>query len=206
LKEKDMACEEYSQMLYARLDGWMVGLGRLDRKDEILQQLCAPDFDLRQTLLKRFEAMLADSRCWADPGLSDLFDRRDEAEAHNQPIRDTWEAEKQQEAADYEAAELARAQEQEQAYRAAIAEAEQKLLRGEVVQGADIYGRSLLLQLFRENNISVPLRTQGWIRSSLVSIQRKGDDNATYYHRRGKDSSVIGKYIMELIHALEEKH
>jgi len=206
LKEKDMAREEYSQMLYSRLDGWMAGLDTLDRKDEVLRQLLSPDLNLRQTLLERFEAMLADPKRGADLGLADLFGRRNEAEAHNQPIREAWEADRRQKAANDEAAELSRKQEQDQEYREAIADAEQKLLRGEVVRAAEINDSSLLLLLFRENNIKVPLRTQGWICSSLASIQRKGEDNATYYHRRGKDSSVIGEYIMKLIHVLEDKH
>ena len=205
LKDTDMALGIYSQLLYIRLNGWMVGWGTLGRKDEIVEELSAPNFDPLQVLLDQHEREMADTQHWANPSLGDLFDCREEVEARNRPIREAWEAKRQRDMAEREAAELAREQEQEQSYRAAIAEAEQKLLRGEVIRETDINGSSLLLQLFRENNISVPLRTQGWIRSSLVSIQKKGEDDATYYHRRGQNSSVIGEYIMALIHALEEK-
>jgi len=204
LKDADKALGLYSQLLYIRLNGWMVGWGSLGRKDEIVEELSAPNFDPLQVLLDQHEKEMADTQHWANPSLGDLFGCREAVEARNKPIREAWEAKRQRDMAEREAAELAREQEQEQAYRTAIAEAEQKLLSGEVVQEADINGSSLLLQLFRENNINVPLRTQGWIRSSLVSIQRKGDDNATYYYRRS-DSSVIGEYIMKLIKVLEEK-
>ena len=205
LLQSDAAREAYEQSLYTPLNGWMVALERLSRKDIAYQQLSAPGFDLLQVLLKKFEAALADPQRWADPGLGDLFDRRAEADAHNQPIREAREEERRLDDAKREAANTARELQLEQAYWAAIAAAERKLIDGQVVAAADIDGRSLLLQLFRENNITLPLRTQGWVKSSLARIQRTGVNDSIYY-RRGRDSTVIGGYILQLIRVLDEKY
>jgi len=204
LLESNMACEPYDQMLYTKLNDWMVVLDSLSRKDAVYQKLSSPGFDLLQVLLDKLEAALANPQIWVDPGLGDLFNRRAEADAHNKPIREAREDEQRLEDAAREAAAAAHEQQLEQAYRTAISTAEQNLINGQVVTATDIDDRSLLLQLFRENNITLPLRTQGWVRSSLTRIQRKGDDNATYYHS-GANSSVIGEYIMQLIHVLEAK-
>ena len=205
LKETDLGREEYSKLLYVRLDGWMVGMGSMSHKDLVYQQLTAPEYDLRQTMLEKLDAMLADPNSWADLALAEFFSRTAEAEAHNAPIRAAREANRQRERAERERAAAEREQQQQEAYQTAITEAEQKLLRGEKVWNADINGQNLLLQLFRENNIGVPLRTQGWIVSSLACIQRVSGDDATYW-RRGSTSSVIETYILKLIHVLEEKY
>jgi len=204
-KESEMIRGIESQMLYARLNGWMVCLDKMTRKDITYQTLRSSGFDLHQMLLDNFEAMLADPQRWADFGLADLFDRRAEAETHNQPIRDAREAERQRDRAARDEAEAEREQRQQEAYQAAITEAQQKLVIGEVVQNIEIIGSSLVLQLFRENNVAVPLRTQGWIISSLVSIQWNGDDGLSYRYR-GSKSSAIYRLIEELVKVLEHKH
>jgi len=203
--QSDLAREVYEQTLYIQLNGWMVALDTLSRKDVVYEKLSAPGFDLLHVLLKKFEASLADPQLCADPGLGDLFDRRAEAEAHNKPIREAWEKNQQRESAEREAADAARELQLEQAYWAAITAAERKLIGGQVVTAADIDGKSLLLQLFRENNITLPLRTQGWVKSSLARIQRTGVNDSIYY-RRGRDSTVIGGYILQLIRVLDEKY
>lgn len=56
-------------------------------------------------------------------------------------------------------------------YTSAIREAEQNILAGKEVVNQDINGKSLIMQLFREHGISVPLKTQGWIINTLHSIR-----------------------------------
>jgi len=204
-KESEMSRGIESQMLYARLNGWMVCLDTMTRKDFTYQTLTSPGFDLHQTLLEKFEAMMADPQRWADFALADLFDRRSEAEAHNQLIREAREAERQQDRAARAEADAEQERLRQEAYRTAIAEAERNLLKGKIVLNADINGCSLVLQLFRENNVDVPLRTQGWIISSLVGVQWNGEDGLSYrYH--GSKSSAIYRLIEELMQVLENKN
>lgn len=108
---------------------------------------------------------------WADLGFANLLGRREEAEAHNAPI---W-AERQRQAklreAELEAQARQREQELQDRYTSAIREAEQNILAGKEVVNQDINGKSLIMQLFREHGISVPLKTQGWIINTLHSIR-----------------------------------
>lgn len=61
----------------------------------------------------------------------------------------------------------------EQEYAQAIQKAEKALLAGETVSNTQINGKSLVLQLFREHNIDLPLRTQGWVNHSLEFFSYK---------------------------------
>ena len=204
LKESQMKYELYSQLIYTKVDGWMAGLDYMNRKDDIFQTISAPDFDLREIMLKRFEAALAYPERWADIGLADFFDRRKEAEEHNQPIREAREAERQEEREARKADEAAKEQAQRESYQAAIAEAESKLISGDKVQNIEINGQSMILQLFRENGVDVPLRTQGWIKSSLIYIQCP--DSSISYSCYGPKSKVISDYITKLRDAVQEKN
>jgi len=203
LKESQMKYELYSQMVYTKVDGWMVGLNYMNRKDDIFQTISAPDFDLRKIMLERFEAALAYPERWVDIGIADFFDRRNEADAHNKLIHEARDAEWQLEKENRASEQAAKEQAQRESYQSAIAEAESKLISGNKVQNTEINGQSLILQLFRENSIDVPLRTQGWIKSSLTAVQYR--DDRAYYSCCGSKSSVICEYISKLRDAVQEK-
>ncbi|MFR8331471.1 MAG: hypothetical protein ACLU9S_03075 [Oscillospiraceae bacterium] len=63
------------------------------------------------------------------------------------------------------------AQERQARYDSAISEAEGNIMAGKEVINREINGKSLIMQLFREHEIPVPLKTQGWIINSLHSIR-----------------------------------
>jgi len=61
------------------------------------------------------------------------------------------------------------------------------------------------LQLFRENDIDLPLKTQGWVKSSLAAIYHDSDYGWNYRYY-GRESTVIEGYINKLAAAVEAKH
>ena len=57
-------------------------------------------------------------------------------------------------------------------------------MAGKEVINREINGKSLIMQLFREHEIPVPLKTQGWIINSLHSIRydpQIGEWNYRYF-------------------------
>ena len=148
---------------------------------------------------------LSNPDMWADVRFANFLGRREEADAHNQPIRETREAERQ---AEYESRnhreEENRLQEQRE-YSAAIFDAEQHVLQKRELVDDDLRGTSLILQLFRENGITLPLKTQGWVKSSLHSIYHD-DKYGWSYRYRGRESSVILDYVKQLVVKMDHKY
>ena len=72
---------------------------------------------------------------------------------------------------------------------------------------AEVRGTSLILQLFRENGVKLPLRTQGWVKSALHSMdynKARGCWNYRYF-RSHKDSTTFLEYFGFLEQAIQEK-
>jgi hypothetical protein len=63
----------------------------------------------------------------------------------------------------------------------------------------------LFLQLFRENGIELPLKTQGWVKTSLAEIYHS-EDYGWSYRYYGRESTVIEGYINKLVDSVEAKH
>ena len=97
-----------------------------------------------------------------------------------------------------------------------IIETENKILQGEKVVNTRIYIKnsnneeietSLILHLMKENNIEIPLKTQGWINKALYSIFTGEDGIYTYnYYNTSKNSTVFQKYLTELIEVIKIKN
>lgn len=92
-------------------------------------------------------------------------------------------------------------------YKRAIHNAEQAILNHRTVKETSVNGKSLMMQLFHENGIALPIRTQSWIRSSLTEICPSGDDGWTYhYGLYGKPSQTFCRYLDRLTEAIENKY
>jgi hypothetical protein len=64
------------------------------------------------------------------------------------------------------------------------------------------------MQLFREYEISVPLKTQGWIIKALHSIEfdEQRDRWSYRYFKDSRNSTVFSKYLILLVSAIQIKH
>ena len=97
----------------------------------------------------------------------------------------------------------------QKALEAQIADAEEcirtnKLLRNDLLNT----GSHLVLYLMKKHNISVPLKTQGWINNKLTSVVFSKDNTITVYFLKGKGckcSQSIYKYLGFLKAAVDKK-
>lgn len=194
-----------SPTLYTPCNGWMIGIGPLHQLERLIAFLSAPGFNLYDWLVEDYEKQLADPLRWADVGIAEFLERREEADRHNRPIREARDLEHKQYVEQREAKEKEREERARLEYESAIKEAEKAIIERRPVQNKEIGSKSLLLQLFREYGIELPLKTQGWVKSSLAEIHCTHDQGWSYQHY-GRASTVIHEYLNQLAEAIEIKH
>lgn len=95
---------------------------------------------------------------------------------------------------------------QQKALEAKIADAEECIRRNKLLQN-DLLdtGNHLVLYLMKKHNISVPLKTQGWINNKLTSVVFSKNNTITVYFLRGKGCKCpqsIYKYLALLKEAV----
>lgn len=88
---------------------------------------------------------------------------------------------------------------QQKALEAKVADAEECIKMNKLLQN-DLLdtGNHLVLYLMKKHNISVPLKTQGWINNKLTSVIFNKDNTITVYFLRGKGCKCpqsIYKYL-----------
>ena len=159
--------------VYVPCSGYMVGIDQKHRLDEILKRLPALEGGIYGEVERNFNAAMENPNRYADLGFARILGRMDEAKAHNAPILEQRENERQQQRNERAEQERQREKAAEREYMEAVAKAEKALLAGEMVANPRIGDKSLVLQLFREHNIELPLRTQGWVNNSLSSFSYK---------------------------------
>lgn len=198
---------EFFQTVYVPCDGFMVGIDQRHRLEEVLKWLSTLEHGIRGEIERVFnESMEAPDR-WADLGFANLLGRYEEAKAHNAPIAAERRRQDAQRRAEQAAREQQLAQERQARYDSAIREAEGNIVAGKEVVNREINGKSLIMQLFREHEIPVPLKTQGWIINSLHSIQYNpqiGEWN--YRHFKGsRNSTKLFDLLSKLSAAIQTK-
>ena len=199
--------ESYGASLYLLYDGWMINVGYADQREKIIEKLSAGIPDYRKIMQDEVEAAMSDPNKWCNVGYAAFFDRLDEARTHNQVIRDIRSAERAAEQAEQNQKEAERQAREEAAYREAIAKAEAAIVNHQPIMNAEVRGTSLILQLFRENGVKLPLRTQGWVKSALHSMdynKARGCWNYRFF-RSHKDSTTFLEYFGLLEQAIQEK-
>ena len=199
--------QEFFQTVYVPCDGFMVGIDQWNRLKEILKWLPTLEHGIRGEIERVFNESMGDPKRWADLGYANLLGRYDEARAHNAPIQVERRLREEQWSAERRAEEQRREREQRERYHTAIREAEKNILAGKEVVNQEINGKSLIMQLFREHEISVPLKTQGWIINSLHSIRydpQIGEWN--YRHFKGsRNSTKLFDLLSKLSAAIQTK-
>ena len=154
-----------------------------------------------------FNKSMGDPKRWADLGFANLLGRYDEAKAHNAPILEERHQRDEQRKAEREAERCQREQEQQARYDAAIREAEEDILAGKEVVNREVNGKALIMQLFREHEIPVPLKTQGWIINALHSIRYSPESGQWdyRYYRKSRDSTKMFELLPKLSAAIQTK-
>lgn len=71
----------------------------------------------------------------------------------------------------------------------------------------EVNGKSLIMQLFREHGISVPLKTQGWIINALHDIRYSPESGQWHYHyyKNNCDSTKMFELLPKLSAAIQTK-
>lgn len=198
---------DFFQTVYVSCEGFMVGLGQRHRLDEVLKWLSSLDHSIKDEIEKVFNQSMSDPNRWADLGFANLLGRYDEAKEHNAPIQEDRQRRHDQWQAEREAQERQRKEEQAALYNLAIREAEKDILAGKEVINREVNGKSLIMQLFREHEIPVPLKTQGWIINTLHSIHyspESGHWNYRYY-KGSRDSTKMFELLSKLSAAIQTK-
>lgn len=144
---------------------------------------------------------------WADLGFANLLGRYEEAKAHNAPIAAERQRQADERRAQQEVREQQLAQERQARYDSAIREAEGDIMAGKEVINREINGKSLIMQLFREHEIPVPLKTQGWIINSLHSIRYEPQNGEWHYRyfKGSRDSTKMFDLLSKLSAAIQTR-
>ena len=161
------------------------------------------DREYQGDLLYRMEA----PDRWADLGFANLLGRYEEAKAHNAPIAAERQRQADERRAQQEVREQQLAQERQARYDSAIREAEGDIMAGKEVINREINGKSLIMQLFREHEIPVPLKTQGWIINSLHSIRYEPQNGEWHYRyfKGSRDSTKMFDLLSKLSAAIQTR-
>jgi hypothetical protein len=206
LNKREVEGDTFRQV-FVQCEGYMLGIDQHHRLDEIITWLNGLETDVKGEVEKRFNESLTSSNRWADIGYANILGRADEAKAHNAPIREARELESKQRDADREAKRIAEEQAARAEYEQAIKTAENNILNKQNVANTELQGKSLIMQLFREYKISVPLKTQGWIINALHSIEYNVERERWRYRyfTSSRDSTVFSEYLQLLATAVQLK-
>lgn len=201
-KEKD-----FYRTVFIPCEGFMVGIGQHHRLAEILKLLPTLEHGIRGEVQRIFNESMADPTRWTDLGFANLLGRYGEAKAHNAPILEERRRRDQQRDEERAEQERQREWERQERYDTAIREAEKDILAGKEVVNREVNGKSLIMQLFREHGISVPLKTQGWIINALHDIRYSPESGQWHYHyyKNNCDSTKMFELLPKLSAAIQTK-
>jgi hypothetical protein len=199
---------DYFHSVFVQCEGYMIAIGSKNSLEDIKKRVAGFENGIKGEIERIFNESMANPQKWADPCFAEIFGRVDEAEAHNAPIREARALANQQRDAEREAKRIAEEQAEKAAYDKAIKEAERKILNHEEVRNNDVLGdKSLIMQLFREHDIAIPLKTQGWIINALYDIHynEQREQWSYQYYKKSRDSTVFSDYLPLLVSAVQTK-
>ena len=193
--------------IHVYCEGFMVDIGSHHNLDERLEWLSGLENGVKGEVERVFNESMADPRKWADPGFANILGRTDEAKTHNTIIREARDKENERYRAEREAKRIADEQAEKIKYEQEIQTAVNNLLNKKEVINSDVLGdKSLIMQLFREHNVAVPLKTQGWIINSLATVFYDESLERWRYRYNGRNqSTVFLDYLGKLLKAIQVK-
>ena len=196
---------DYFRQVYIECEGYMLALDQHHRLAEIKKWLDGLENGIKGEVEKQFNESMANPKQWVNMGYANILGRVDEANAHNTPIREARELERQQRDAEREAKRIADEQAAKEEYEGAITAAEFIISCKGRLDNTNIQGKSLIMQLFREHKINVPLKTQGWIIKSLKSVYFHQGSDEWGYSYSGNNSTAFGDCFNQLLAAVQTK-
>lgn len=137
---------------------------------------------------------------WVDFNHAAIANRLDEADAHNQPIRESREAGYVQEAQKRNAEEKAKKAQLQENYNNRVDDMENRLVKGKVVDtmpDRDI-DKNPLFTLLERHGVELPLATKGWVNRNLKSMQLEDDGGCRMWLPKGVKPSHT------FVHAMQE--
>lgn len=197
--------KEFYATVYVPCEGYMVGIDQKYRLDEILRYLSTLKNGIKEEIERRFSEALDNPSQYANMGFARLLNRMDEAREHNAPILETREQDRRRQAEERMEREQQQREKVEKEYRDSIEEAEKFLLSGQTIDNTDLNGKSRVLSLFREHDITLPLRTQGWVNKSLVAFRYEQSTDRVYLRHNGRTSQVFADAVPRLYEAVLTK-
>lgn len=188
----------------------MVRIGYADQQEEIIKKLSEEGIpDYRSAMQEEVDKCMADPHAWVHLGYAAFLDRLDEARKHNQVVRDERDAEREVQKMRCEQEEQERLAESEKKFQDTLNKAEMALLNHQrLVDDKGLRGTSLFLHLFRRHCIAVPLKTQGWIKSALVSVDyNQAQENWVYqYYSSHRPSATFSIQLQQLVNSIRRKY
>ena len=199
--------DERGHSLYLLYEGWMLNIGSSYDRDAIISKLSEEIPDFRQKMRDEVEACMADPKKWVNVGYAAFLDRLEEARAHNRGYHELRDAERAAQSALLAQQEAERNAELEKRYQDAISQAEHAIAtHGRLVDNKNLRGTSLVLQLFRLNDIELPLRTQGWVKSALYSLEYRQGNWYCQIFKGHKSSAAFWEHFDRLEEAIGRKY
>jgi hypothetical protein len=189
----------------------MTASGRLAElgESERLKELTEARLDAHiLAIAAAFDKQLAEPNVWADFTASAFLDRICEAEAHNVPVRELREAERQSERELQKEQDKQYAAEKREIFNARVDEIAKAIGSGGSINVAydarEYDGKNPILELFRRYGVELPLRTQGWINTTLAAITPDGYSRYTKVggKKRG-ESERFGECLVKLKNAVK---
>ena len=147
------------------------------------------------------EKALQDPETWVDFNHAAIANRLDEAEAHNQPVRESREAARTQKAQERQAQEEAESAAFEEQFNFSVDKIAQGLVNGERVDIVrDRYvDKNPLFALLDRHGVELPLATKGWVNRNLKSVQMENDGVCRMWLPKGiKPSHAFSHAMGEL--------
>jgi hypothetical protein len=178
--------------VYTECNGYMLDVGRYNHYEHVVEWLGGLGGGISEEIERRLNESLSNHSQLVNTEHAAILGRIAEAEAHNAPILKAQELLRQR----ADAEELTRNAAER---RAAIVEAEAKILNNQTVGGA-----SLILQLFEEHGVYILPRTQRWATRHLREIFYVDDLKCWNYRYVGNDSKndTFFNYLQKLAPAI----
>ena len=161
--------------------------------------------ELLPQIAERFEKDMADPTKWAMYQHAAVLNRIDECEAHNVPVRELRNAESQQRRIEAEQERALEQQRKQEKFDARVDEIATVIKNNGVISVEyneyEFDGKNPVLELFKLYNITLPLRTQGWVNTGLAEIN---DGSYRYFKSKHRgNSTTFGGYLKKLREAIK---
>jgi len=155
-------------------------------------------------IAERFESDMAVPTRWAKYQHAAVLNRLDECEAHNAPVRELRNAEEQRRQEEAELERKAEQRRKQDEFATRVDEIAKAIEKGETIGAAydedKFDGKNPVLDLFKLYNISLPLRTQGWVNTRLAEITSSG--YRYFSGKRNGNSTTFGEHLNKLRDAI----